>query len=117
MDKISSKDRYKFKNWTKGYTLAPPNPEGTGDFTIIDKEGKVVGEDDTAKNPLAKEDPKDAGGSYETAGAEEEEEERTLQEIIGTRNPIMWCNDQSKIRRMRTEWEQVSVVDTLILFL
>ena len=105
MDKISSKDRYKFKNWTKGYTLAPPNPEGTGDFTIIDKEGNVV-KDGDANNPLAKEDPKE-GGSKE-AVEEEEEEERTLQEIIGTRNPIMWCNDQSKIRRMRMEWEQVS---------
>ena len=104
MDKISSKDRYKFKNWTKGYTLAPPNPEGTGDFTIIDKEGKVLGKDDDAKDPMAKEEPKE-GGSQEP---EEEEEERTLQEIIGTRNPIMWCNDQSKIRRMRMEWEQVS---------
>ena len=105
MDKISSKDRYKFKNWTKGYTLAPPNPEGSGDFTIIDKEGKVLGKDEDANNPLAKEEPKE-GGSKEAV--EEEEEERTLQEIIGTRNPIMWCNDQSKIRRMRMEWEQVS---------
>ena len=102
---MSGKDRYKFKNWTKGYTLAPPNPEGTGDFTIIDKEGNVV-KDGDANNPLAKEEPKE-GGSKE-APKEEEEEERTLQEIIGTRNPIMWCNDQSKIRRMRMEWEQVS---------
>ena len=73
MDKISSKDRYKFKNWTKGYTLAPPNPEGTGDFTIIDKEGNVV-KDGDANNPLAKEDPKE-GGSKEAVEEEEEEEE------------------------------------------
>jgi len=105
----SSKDRYKFKNWTKGYTLAPPNPEGSGDFTIIDKEGKVLGKDDDANNPLAKEEPKEGGSKTEAVEEEEEEEEeRTLQEIIGTRNPIMWCNDQSKIRRMRMEWEQVS---------
>ncbi len=33
---------------------------------------------------------------------------RSLSEILNGRNPIMFCNDQSKFRRLRMEWEQVS---------
>jgi len=34
--------------------------------------------------------------------------ERPLNEILRGRNPIMYCNDQSKMRNLHMEWEQVS---------
>jgi len=34
--------------------------------------------------------------------------ERPLNEILRGRNPIMFCNDQSKLRNLHMEWEQVS---------
>ena len=45
-----------------------------------------------------------------TEGAKEEGEivERPLNEILKGRNPIMFCNDQSKLRNLHMEWEQVS---------
>jgi len=43
-------------------------------------------------------------------GPKEEGEiiERPLNEILRGRNPIMFCNDQSKLRNLHMEWEQVS---------
>ena len=48
--------------------------------------------------------------STSTEGPKEEGEivERPLNEILRGRNPIMFCNDQSKIRNLHMEWEQVS---------
>ena len=45
-----------------------------------------------------------------TEGPKEEGEivERPLSEILRGRNPIMFCNDQSKYRNLHMEWEQVS---------
>lgn len=34
--------------------------------------------------------------------------ERPINEILHVRNPITFCNDQSKIRNLHMEWEQVS---------
>ena len=34
--------------------------------------------------------------------------ERPINEILRGRNPIMFCNDQSKLRNLHMEWEQVS---------
>jgi len=34
--------------------------------------------------------------------------ERPLKEILQGKNPIMYCNDQSKVRNLRMEWEQIS---------
>ena len=34
--------------------------------------------------------------------------ERPINEILRGRNPIMFCNDQSKYRNLHMEWEQVS---------
>ena len=43
-------------------------------------------------------------------GVKEEGEiiERPLCDILRGRNPIMFCNDQSKLRNLHMEWEQVS---------
>ncbi len=39
-----------------------------------------------------------------------ETSERPLTEILCGRNPIMFCNDQSKLRSLHMEWEQVSEI-------
>jgi len=50
---------------------------------------------------------KPAGGDVKEEG---EIEERSLQAILRGRNPVMFCNDQSKMRNMHMEWEQVSEI-------
>ena len=39
---------------------------------------------------------------------EEVNKERSLQDILRGRNPIMYCNDQSKILKLSLDWEQTS---------
>lgn len=46
--------------------------------------------------------------STEVSKEEGEIVERPLNEILRGRNPIMYCNDQSKMRNLHMEWEQVS---------
>jgi hypothetical protein len=108
------KEKYQYSNWKKGYTLAPPNPEGNGDFTILDKDGNLIEGD--AKDPTKKEStpPKEEEAEESKEGEDGEEGEddkpkgKTIPEICGTKNPVMWLNEQSKSRRMRMEWDQVS---------
>ena len=85
------KDKY-YTNWTKGYTLAPPSMEGNGDYTYLDKDGQQVDKVPTAEDE--KEEEKEDSG-------------RSVLEIIGQQNPVLWCNEQSRVRRMRMEWMQV----------
>ncbi|TRY68623.1 hypothetical protein TCAL_14282 [Tigriopus californicus] len=44
----------------------------------------------------------------EGEGVEKEGQERPVSEILKGRNPIMYCNDQSKFRKLHMDWEQIS---------
>lgn len=68
----------------------------------------------TADGSIKKEPGKDqkvpAVPAKSEEGTKEEGEiiERPLSDILRGRNPIMFCNDQSKMRNLHMEWEQVS---------
>ena len=49
------------------------------------------------------------GGSSSTGSSKEEGEivEKSIIGILRGRNPVMFCNDQSKLRGLHMEWEQV----------
>ncbi len=143
----SSKSRYAYhSHWQKGYTLAPPNPEGNGDYTYLDNEGKEItseefstirdhGADKVKTEPGVKLEPAEPGEIVDPARAaalalqesqpdpkpaEDIKKEagdsgegdavstRPISEITKNRNPILWCNEQSKIRHMMIQWEQVA---------
>ena len=61
--------------------------------------------------PPPKKDDDTKNGEKKT-GEEKKEDgeiiERPINEILHGRNPIMFCNDQSKLRNLHMEWEQVS---------
>jgi len=61
--------------------------------------------------PSSKKDDDTKNGETKT-GEEKKEDgeiiERPINEILHGRNPIMFCNDQSKLRNLHMEWEQVS---------
>ena len=44
---------------------------------------------------------------YVRAKVEDEKEKSTLQNILRGRNPVIFCNYQSKMRNLPMEWEQV----------
>jgi dsRNA-specific ribonuclease len=71
----------------------------------------------TTDEPFKEETPAQAEQATATGpqttpaeGGKEEGEliERPMNEILRGRNPIMFCNDQSKMRNLHMEWEQVS---------
>ena len=68
---------------------------------------------DAVINPaVAKKDAVNAAteaGSSSTGSSKEEGEivEKSIIGILRGRNPVMFCNDQSKLRGLHMEWEQV----------
>jgi len=58
--------------------------------------------------PVVKEDKKAAKNT--TKPEEGEIVEKSVLGILKGRNPVMFCNDQSKLRGLQMEWEQVSEI-------
>ena len=86
-------------------TSAPTNETKPGDE--VKKE--TPASEQKVTTPAAT--PKTSGDGLNLGdGVKEEGEiiERPLCEILRGRNPIMFCNDQSKLRNLHMEWEQVS---------
>ena len=63
-------------------------------------------------DPSSKKDDDTKNGGTKTGEEQKKEDgeiiERPINEILHGRNPIMFCNDQSKLRNLHMEWEQVS---------
>ena len=113
-----------FRGGRGGGQNAPPVPgeEGGEKPEETSKEPKEEGEvDESGEKPETPAENKEGGEESaapaapgpESAGegpsaTAEEAPERPLAVILQGRNPIMFCNDQSKFRGLHMEWEQVS---------
>lgn len=117
---------YAFPSWNYGYTLNPETGtqyykpprgghrghhhrgHGRGGGIPINKEPAAA----PTPAPVPTPAPTPAVTEPPKPEVEEKEDgeiiERPLDEILRGRNAIVYCNEQSKMRRLRIEWEQVS---------
>ncbi len=172
---MNNRPRYNFPQWNYGYTLGPPCPMGSGDYSMMfpapygggygpqpgftplgrgaaamgmryfrgpnrgrgGRGGRGAGsrggsnqakaaKKETADTDATKAEAEAAEDGEVTEEQQQEQEttdgnnvqaeetqegggdERPLEEILRGRNPIMFCNDNSKYRGLRMEWEQIS---------
>lgn len=87
---------------------------GAGASAEVKKESPTPAPEATTNEAPEKPDKQEpptvteASAVAEEAKEEGEIIERPLNDILRGRNPIMFCNDQSKFRNLHMEWEQVS---------
>ena len=43
-------------------------------------------------------------------------DDKPLNEILRGKNPIVWCNEQSKYRSLKMDWEQISETGTNFIY-
>ena len=105
--------------WSYGYTLGPSSAESGGDYTTFQDQSKAKGKDkeEGEIGPPGEEEEEEDGDFQPRAklqsqdNAEEKEDKsvkKPLEEILRGRQPILYCSDQAKMRRLQMEWEQVS---------
>ena len=119
---------WQFPQWSYGYTQMPgynypypgpgyhppppPRPPAPA------KGGKAPTSAPVIKaGPVIKQDQPVAGPSNPVRKEDGEIVEKSLFGILNGRNPVMFCNDQSKLRGLHMEWEQVSQARLFCLFL
>lgn len=88
----------------QGTVAAPAPPAATAPSPAVIKAAPVI-----TKDPSA---PATAPGPSIGPNKPEEGEivEKSILAILKGRNPVMFCNDQSKLRNLHMEWEQVSEI-------
>jgi hypothetical protein len=85
-----------------GTVAAPALPAATIPSPAVIKAAPVITKDPSAPAAAA------AGPSIGPNKPEEGEiVEKSILAILKGRNPVMFCNDQSKLRNLHMEWEQV----------
>jgi len=129
---------WQFPQWNYGYTQMPaynyypgqpqghphyaatpqakPRPPPPPPPTEKPRQEQAVIKKDAVINPtVAKKEAVNAAtdaGSSSTGNSKEEGEivEKSIIGILRGRNPVMFCNDQSKLRGLHMEWEQISEI-------
>ena len=90
----------------------PPAPVPTSDKEDQAPKESVKEEDAAAAAPPPPSEQPSSNEAASTSTKEDLEEgqidERPLNDILKGRHPIVFCNEQSKYRGLRMEWEQVS---------
>jgi len=91
---------------------APPQPK-PAEILFKKSEEASITPTATKEPPAATKEPPAVVAKVEKEEGEILEGEvlaRSLQAILHGRNPVMFCNDESKLRNMHMEWEQVSEI-------
>ena len=114
---------WQFPQWSYGYTQMPgynypypgyhppppPRPPSSGRGGKVPSNAPVIKAEPVIKpDQTALAIPGPSGPSAPVKKEEGEIVEKSVLGILNGRNPVMFCNDQSKLRGLHMEWEQVS---------
>ena len=113
---------WQFPQWSYGYTQMPgynypypgyhppppPRPPTSHRGGKAPSSAPVIKAEPVIKPDLDSTAPAVPGPSVPVKKEEGEIVEKSVLGILNGRNPVMFCNDQSKLRGLHMEWEQVS---------
>ena len=127
-----------FPDWKYGYTLGPPSVNNGGNYTIfdssttkdtnavdkeitLDDDGKksdksnniesIKGRttnDEACPNTISPNDDSNEPNRIEADIKQDEEKELSLEEILKGQNPIMYCNEQSRVIKRTILFQPIS---------